>query len=271
MWRSGLIMGGPVTSYGITSDFQLSFSAPFDINSGEHPTGRAIGLMPGVPQAEILAAWRFHHRLTGIGTRFESTLYLGSSISTQLPPRADGPPLARSPGFYAAAATGHVSRRYYVWAGAGYQEYVSFNGRDHQSNSFLSSLVFGWRPPFLDKEYPKPDYRFFWESTGEWSGYAWRSAQAPLGSGHNHAVRADTVLPPRQPTNPLPNPTGIVILTDSGGAGAYSGPTFLLTYRNFAFQTGVLFAVWRDPNGTQPSDRLRAVAGLTYYFLKGRK
>jgi hypothetical protein len=33
----------------------------------------------------------------------------------------------------------------------------------------------------------------------------------------------------------------------------------------------VLFAVWRDPNGTQPADRLRAVAGLTYYFLKGRK
>jgi hypothetical protein len=30
-----------------------------------------------------------------------------------------------------------------------------------------------------DKEYPKPDLRFFWESTGERIGNAWRSAEAP--------------------------------------------------------------------------------------------
>ena len=270
-WRSGLIMGGPVTSYGITGDVQLSFSAPFDVTTGEHPVGRFSSMTPGVPAAEIIGAWRFLHRLTGIGTRFESTLYLGSSITTQPLPRADGPPLDRAPGFYAAAATGHVSRKYYFWAGAGYQDYASFNGRDHQSNSLLTSVVVGWRPPFLNGDYPKPDVRFFWESTGEAVGYAWRGVQAPPGSGHNHLAVADIVLPPRQPANPLPDPTGVIVLPDSGGAGVYSGPSILVTYHGVALQGGVLFAVWRDPNGIQPPDRLRVVAGVTYYFLKGRK
>jgi len=269
-WRSGLIMGGPLTSYGITGDLQLTFSAPLDITAGEHPVGRFTGLMPGVPAAEILGAWRFHHRLTGVGTRFESTLYLGSSVTTQLLPRSDGPPLNRAPGFYAAAATGHVSRKYYFWAGAGYQDYASFNGHDHQSNSLLTSFVAGWRPPFLNGDYPKPDVRFFWESAGEMVGQAWRGAQSPLGSGHNHLARPELVLPPRQPANPLPSPAGVV-LPDSGGNGAYSGPSILVTYHGVAIQGGVLFALWRDPNGSQPPDRLRLVAGLAYYFLKGRK
>ena len=269
-WRSGTIMGGPVTSYGITGDLQLSFSAPLDITTGEHPVGRFTSMMPGVPATEIIGAWRFHHRLTGIGTRFESTLYLGSSVTTQPLLRSDGPPLSRAPGFYAAAATGHVSRRYYFWTGAGYQDYASFNGRDHQSNSLLTSSVVGWRPPFLNGDYPKPDLRFLWESTGEVVDTAWRSAQAPPGLGHSHLAFREIDLPPRQPANPLPAPAGVV-LPDSGGAGVYSGPTFLVTYRGVALQGGVLFAVWRAPNGSQPPDRLRAVAGLTYYFLKGRK
>ena len=278
MWRSGLTMGGPVMSYGVTGDLQISFSAPLDIGQGEHPVGRFTAMMPGLPEAEILGAWRFHHRLTGVGTRFESTLYLGTSIATQLPLRADGPPIRRAPGFYAAAATGHVSRKYYVWAGAGYEGYASLNGHDHQSNSLLSSFVLGWRPPFLNGDYPRPDVRFYWESTGEWVGYAWQAAQAPLGATHNLAranvalpFGPDLDLPPRQPANPLPNPSGTVLLPDSGGEGVYSGPSFLVTYRSLALQGGVLFAVWRQPNGIQAPDRLRAVIGFTYYFLKGRR
>ena len=269
-WRSGLIMGGPVASLGLTGDVQLSFSAPFDVTTGEHPVGRFTSMMPGVPSAEIIGAWRFHHVLTGIGSRFESTLYLGSSVTTQALPRSDGPPLSRAPGFYAAAATGHVSRKYYFWTGAGYQDYASVNGRDHQSNSLLTSVVIGWRPPFLNGDYPKPDLRFFWESTGEVVGSAWRRGQAPPGSGHNDLALPDIVLAPRQPANPLPEPAGIV-LPDSGGAGVYSGPSVLLTFHGLALQGGVLFALWRQVNGTQPPDRLRVVAGVTYYFLKGRK
>lgn len=265
MWRSGVTMLGPMVSYGVTGDIQLSVSSPFHLDHGEHPVGRFMGTMPGNPEVEVLGAWRFHHRLTGVGTRWESTLYLGTSVSTQLPPRTDGPPLRRAPGFYAAAATGHISRRYYVWAGGGYERYASLDGTDHQGSSLLGSFVLGWRPPLWDMDYPRPDLRFFWESTGEWNGYAWRVAPPPPGSGHSHDV-LDTTLRPQ----PVP-PYTVGNQPNSGGRGVYSGPTLLLTYRSIAFQGGVEFAVWRRPNGTQPADKLRAVAGVAYFFFRGRK
>ena len=56
--------------------------------------GRFTATMPGDPQAEALLAWRFHHGLTGIGTRNESTLYVGLSGTTQTPLRARRPGLS---------------------------------------------------------------------------------------------------------------------------------------------------------------------------------
>ena len=260
-WRSGVAMLGPVVAYGLTENIQFSFSAPLDVNYGEHPVGRFTALMPGNPEAELLAAWRFHHKLTGIATRNESTLYLGTSTTTQLVPRADGPPIRRAPGFYAAAATGHISRRYYVWAGAGFERYASLDGLDHEGSSLLSSLVVGWRPPRWDREYPHPDIRFFWETTGERIGSAWRSVAAPAGTG-DHGV----VIP-----TPEAGSSGIIVLPDSGGNAVYSGPTFLCTYRSFAFQSGVLFPLWRDENGIQPTERFRALASVTYFLLGRHK
>jgi hypothetical protein len=283
MWRDGVSMLGPQITYGLTGNTQISVSAPFHLDHGEHPDGRFTAMMPGNPEVEVLAAWRFHHRLTGVGTRWESTLYMGTSISTQLPPRSDGPPLGRAPGFYLGAATGHISRKYYVWSGAGYEHYAS-TSVDHQSDSLLGSLVFGWRPPFWDMDYPKPDLRVFWESTGEWIGYASRSTPVTSITLHSHdvpdpeavlgslALTSDTAsLPTREPPNPLPNPSGNDNLPNSGGKAVYSGPTVLLTMHGMAFQGGILFAVWRDPNGTQPADKIRAIVGVTYFFLKGRK
>jgi hypothetical protein len=218
-------------------------------------------MMPGDPETEVLAGWRFHHSLTGIGTRNQTTLYLGTSVSTQLPPRADGPVLRRAPGFYMAAATGHISRKYYVWAGAGYERYASFDGADHLSNSLLGSLVPGWRPSFLNHDYSAADCRFFGETTGEDAGQAWLSAAAWAGASH-HGVQT-----------PLPaaNSSGIIVLPSSGGRGVYTGPSFLYTHRNVALQLGVQFAAWRDPNGIQPAERRRIVAGVSYFFLGRRK
>ena len=87
MWRGGVAMVGPRFSYGVTENFQFSVSAPFHVNHGEHPVGRFTAMMPGEPAAEALVAWRFHHTLTGVGTRNESTLYLGVSGTTQTLPR----------------------------------------------------------------------------------------------------------------------------------------------------------------------------------------
>ena len=173
MWRSGVAIVSPSFSYGVTGNVQLSVSAPFHLNHGEHPVGRFSALMPGDPEAEVLAAWRFHHSLTGIGTRNES----------------------------------------------------------------------------------------FWESTGERVDSGWRSAEAPAGVGHH-----DTPTPSSAPAS-----SGIIVLPNSGGRGVYTGPTFLLTFRNVALQSGVLFAVWSDPNGIQPAEKFRAVVGMSYFLLRGRR
>ena len=263
MWRSGVSMISPQFSYGVTENVQLSVSTPLHLDHGDHPVGRFTAMMPGDPSAEVIAAWRFHHSLTGVGTRNESTLYVGLSGTTQLAPRADGPSLQRAPGYYVAAATGHISRRYYVWLGGGYQHEGAWNrtNLDHQSDSLLTSIVLGWRPPFFDREYPKPDMRFFWETTGENIGQAWRGVTTTAVVDTHHGAPA-----------PAPAPgSDIVVLPNSGGAQVFSGPSFLYTYRGVAFQAGVLFPLWCQMNGSQPAEKLRAVVGVSYYFLKGRR
>lgn len=223
-------------------------------------------MMPGNPEAEVLLGWRFYHASTGIGVRNEATIYAGASALTQHVPRDDGPALRRQPGMYVALAAGRVARSYDIWAGVGYQRYGEWTSTidDHQSNTLLGSFAVGWRPPFLNKDYPKPDVRFLWETTGEHVGLAWRD-KTPLGSGgggggHGHV----TGLPP------LPQ-NGILHLRNSGGKAVFSGPSFLCTYRSVAFQGGVLFALLDQPNGSQPREEVRAVVGVSYYFLGRRK
>jgi hypothetical protein len=256
-------MVAPRFSYGITENFQFSFSAPFHLDHGNFPVGRFTAMMPGEPQAEGLVAWRFHHSLTGVATRNESTLFLGVSGPIQSLPRTDGPPLTGQPAYYAAAATGHISRAYYFWAGGGYQHYGHWgDSEDHQSDSLLTSTVFGWRPRILNKDYPRPDVRFFWETTGEWTGMAHRGgtgATAPVGGGHLAAVHDS------------PGGADYLVLPNSGGRGIFSGPTCLVTFRDIAIQGGVILPVWSQVNGNQPSQGFRSYIGISYLFLKGRR
>lgn len=167
-------------------------------------------------------------------------------------------------GFYLGAATGLVSRRRYLWVGAGYQRQGrwSSGNADRQSDVGLGSLVFAWRPSFFDTEYPRPDIRFFWETTGEWIGSSKRGQSSTMSSGGGHY---EDGAPSSSPI------TRVAVLPNSGAARVFSGPTFLCTYRGFAFQTGVLFQAWSHLNGNQHDEKLRVIAGVTYYFQRGRK
>ena len=265
MRRLGTTMIGPQVSYGLKQNLQLTLSAPFHLNHGEHPVGRFDPTMPGVPAVEGLFAWRFYHKLTGVATRNESTLFGGFSATTQQLPRTDGRPLERAPGLYGAAAAARITRRYYVSAGAGYEYYGTWNSGnlDRQSSTFLSSLVVGWRPPAFDREYPKPDLRFFFETSGDWIGNASRDATPPPGPPqppHSHVIPAATTTP-----------TGAAVLPNSGSNGIFSGPSGLFTYKSMGLQGGVQFAVRDQRNGVQPADRFRVVVGVSYFFLGGRK
>ena len=78
------------------------------------------------------------------------------------------------------------------------------------------SLVYGYRPPFLRLDYPKPDLRFFVEAQGEWQ-------RSPRSGG-------------------LPD-------LNTGGQILLVGPTTLLLYKQYGLEGGILLPVYQQPNG----------------------
>lgn len=270
MRRLGTVMIGPEVAYGVRPNLQVSVSAPFNVNSGYHPVERFDAAMPGVPSWEGMVAWRFWDRLSGVATRTESTVFLGFSGTTQHVLRDDGRPLEREPGLFGAAAISRITRRYYLSAGTGYQYYGAWDSGklDRESDSLLSTLAIGWRPPSFDRDYPKPDVRFFLETTGEWVGQAERDAAQPGESGGGGPPESHVVVVKADATTAA---TGVIVLPNSGGHSLYSGPSALITYKSMGFQGGLQFALIDDRNGIQPAERYRATVGVTYYFLGGTR
>jgi hypothetical protein len=268
MRRLGTVMIGPVIAYGLRQNVQVSLSGPFNVNQGYHPVGRFDAAMPGIPSIEAMVAWRFLNKLSGVATRSESTIFVGVSGTTQHLLRDDGRSLEREPGLFGAAATSRITRRYYLSAGAGYQYYGGWSSGklDREGNGLLSALVIGWRPPVFDREYPKPDLRFFVETSGDWVGQAERDASEPAGgTPQPHVINAR--LNPSTSTSQ----SSVNVLPNSGGNSIYSGPSALVTYKSMGFQGGLQFALRDERNGIQPAERYRAVVGVSYYFLSGRR
>ena len=129
--------------------------------------------MSDAPNIEATGAWRFHVRPVGDGARLESTAFAGASIPTAS--RRGG--IASGPATSVGIASGYASRVHYVWAGAGYEKRIRRDG-DQWGDVGYDSLVDGYRPPFLQLDYPKPDLRFFVEAQGESNGRT-RSSGVP--------------------------------------------------------------------------------------------
>jgi len=132
-----------------------------------------------------------------------------------------------------SAATGYVSRAHYVWVGGGYQ-YHDQRGLDHMGDVVYVSGVYGYRPPALRLDYPKPDLRFFVEATAEGT----------------ERGRHD----------------GFELLT-SGGKAVFVGPTALLLYKAYALEGGMLFPVYQDTN-FGPQERFRFAINASYFFWR---
>ena len=79
-------------------------------------------------------------------------------------------------------------------------------------DSFFYSAVYGYRPPFLRVDYPKPDLRFFVEAVGEHTA-----------RGLHHGFESS-----------------------SGGDSILVGPTALLLYKQYGLEAGILFPVYQQ-------------------------
>jgi hypothetical protein len=216
-------------SFGVTEDLQISGSLPITLESGLFmPRGRATAMMTSAREFEAMAAWRFQRRDAGAGARLESTVFAGGSLPLETY-RPDG--MRAAPSMHAAAATGYASRTHYFWLGGGYQHHTEREG-SRMGDVVYYSVVYGYRPPALQLDYPKPDLRFFVEAVGE------RTAR-----GKHHGFE----------------------LLSSGGTAIFIGPTALLLYKAYGLEGGILFPAYQRTNG-QPPEQFRFAVNLSYFF-----
>jgi hypothetical protein len=220
---------GSMISFGITPRVQLSASLPVSLTPGtQPPMGRMTATMPDAPNVEVTGGWRFQSRPVGHGARLESTVYVGGSVPTV----SERGGIKSSPATTFAAATGYASRVHYFWAGGGYEKRFA-RDEDQWGDVGYYSVVYGYRPPPLRLDYPKPDLRFFVEAQGE----------------VNRHARAGGV--------PDANTGGHILLV---------GPTTLLLYKQYGLSGGILFPVYQQVNGAQPREHFRVVVNATYFF-----
>lgn len=230
--QTQMVMMRPMVSYGITEDLQVSasFPMPLYVPQDVRPA-HGMSRMPTSPDVEFLLGWRFQRAGTDVGTRFESTTYVGFDYPTD-PIRAG---VRTSPGLYGALVTGYASRTVYAWVGGLYRRYMTPVGStaDHPGDVVMYSLVLGYRPPPFQQDFPHPDWRVFLETVGE------------------YAAR-DVIAGVKRP--------------DTGGHQVFVGPTALGLYGSWGVSGGPVFSVYRQLNGSQAREKLRFVLNITFWF-----
>lgn len=215
--------------YGLTPDIQLNLSVPQLIEGIQAPLRTRIGtMMGGMGDAELSVFWRSHVQYPGVGKRFETTVIAGALY----PVVGERAGVEVGPGIHAAAVTGYASRTIYAWGGGGYQRYFEHDG-DRLGDLRYLSVVFAWRPPVFQGDYPKPDWRIFVESLFEFVGHD----------------RADGVK-----------------IEASGGERIFVGPTVLGLYGKWGIGAGVLFPVYQDLRDTAANEAARFTVNLSYWL-----
>ncbi|MGH7743581.1 MAG: hypothetical protein ACREQ5_01995 [Candidatus Dormibacteria bacterium] len=236
MDRIGSQSSGAMTramlTYGITQDLQISVSAPAVFSSASLLPARVTAMMPANGDFEALGAWRFQRRDNSVGSRLETTAYLGFIVPGFQTPAGLLGQLHKAPGAIGMIATGYASRKIYIWAGVGGTHFAESHG-DRRPGLLSYSLVWGYRPKPLRKEYPHWDGRFFIEMNGEDSGRVVHNGLSVPGTS---------------------------------GQQIFLGPTTLWLYKNYGIEGGVQFPVFQNTGPAFQRERLRVAVDFSYFF-----
>lgn len=219
-------------TYGITQDLQISFSGPAVFSSASLLPARVTAMMPANCDFEALGAWRFQRADIGVGSRLETTAYFGLIVPGPQTPAGMLGGLHKAPGGIGMIATGYASRKNYIWAGVGGTRFAESHG-DRRPGLLSYSLVWGYRPKPLRKDYPHWDGRFFIEMNGEDSG---------------HVLHNGISLP------------------GTSGQQIFLGPTTLWLYKNYGIEGGVQFPVYQNTPRAFQRERLRVAVDFSYFF-----
>ena len=219
-------------SVGITEDLQISISGPIVFTFAPLEPGRVTAMMPATGDYEALGAWRFQRRDTAVGSRIETTAYGGIILSGSQKPSGLIGQLHWAPGVLGMITTGYASRKNYLWAGIGGRHFDESRG-DRRPDMLMYSLVYGYRPKPLRKDYPHWDGRFFIEMNGEYS---------------NRVLHNGLTVP------------------GSNGGQVFVGPTTLWIYKNYGIEGGIQWPVYRNTGPQFERGRYRFAIDFSYFF-----
>jgi hypothetical protein len=217
-------------AYGFTPHLTLSFTLPVVIGDTTLPPTR---IQPG-DDFDSTVAWRFQHRATKVGTRFESTAFAGLAVPG---PQSGFKGIAHTtnvPGTMFGVVTGMASRSNYLWVGSTYTRFYEHNG-DKRPDVLAYSLVYGYRPPKWRRPPDKWDWRLFGELVGE---------------------RSDRFL---QANSTVPNTQVHQV---------FLGPTALGIFRNYTLSFGAQFPVYQDVGSAFPKEHVRFAVNFSYLLFQ---
>jgi hypothetical protein len=215
--------------YGFTPHLTFSFTAPAVLGNASLTPTR---IQPG-DDFDAKLAWRFQHRATKVGTRFESTAFAGVAVPG---PQSGFKAIAHTtntPGTMFGAVTGMASRSHYVWLGSTFTKFYEHNGDKHP-DVLDYSLVYGYRPPKWRRP-DKWDWRVFGELVGEHS---------------DRFIQSNVATPETQAHQ------------------VFIGPTALGIYRNYTVSFGAQFPIYQNVGSLFPKERVRFAINFSYLLFQ---
>jgi hypothetical protein len=215
--------------YGFTPHLMLSVTLPAVVgNTTLAPTR----IQPG-DDFDTTVAWRFQHRATKVGTRFESTAFAGLAVPG--PQSAfTGIHTTNIPGTMFGAVTGMASLSNYIWLGTTFTKFYEHQG-NKRPNILDYSLVYGYRPPKWRRPPDKWDWRLFGELVGERS---------------DRFLQINAAVPETQAHQ------------------VFLGPTALGIFHNYTVSFGAQFPVYQNVGSALPKERVRFAVNFTYLLFQ---
>jgi hypothetical protein len=217
-------------AYGFTPHLTLSLTLPAVVGDTTLPPTR---IQPG-DDFDTTAAWRFQHRATKVGTRFESTAFAGLAVPG---PQSGFKGVAHTsnvPGTMVGVVSGMASRSNYLWLGSTYTKFYEHNG-DKRPDVLDYSLVYGYRPPKWRRPPDKWDWRLFGELVGERS---------------DRFLQADIAVPNTQAHQ------------------VFLGPTALGIFHNYTVSFGAQFPIYQDVGSAFPKEHVRFAVNFSYLLFQ---
>jgi hypothetical protein len=216
--------------YGFTPHVTLFFTAPAVFGNVRLTPTR---IQPG-EDFDAKLAWRFQHRATKVGARFESTAFVGLAVPGPQSGFTGIAHITNAPGTMFGAVTGMASRSHYIWLGATFTKFYEHNG-DRRPEVFDYSLVYGYRPPKWRRPSDKWDWRLFGELVGERS--------TPF-------LQSNAGVPQSQASQ------------------VFLGPSVLGIHRNYTVSLGAQFPIYQSVGSLYPKEHVRFGINFSYLLFQ---